>query len=78
MVESISDKLQASKTKKKQGKTSRVPGIERFISGNSAKKCCRLIQTWETWKKSSIHSVCPWGKVRIKVLSPNPQLLHLG
>jgi len=33
---------------------------------------------WETWKKSSIHSVCPWGQVRVKVLSPNPQLLRLG
>jgi hypothetical protein len=40
--------------------------------------CCRLIHTWETWKKSSIHSVCPWGQVRVKVLSPNPQLLRLG
>jgi hypothetical protein len=40
--------------------------------------CCRLIHTWETWKKSSIHSVCPWGQVRVKVLSPNPQLLCLG
>jgi hypothetical protein len=39
---------------------------------------CRLIHTWETWKKSSIHSVCPWGQVRVKVLSPNPQLLRLG
>ena len=33
--------------------------------------CCRLIHTWETWKKSSVHSVCPWGQVRVKVLSPN-------
>ena len=33
---------------------------------------------WETWKKSSIHLVCPWGQVRVKVLSPNPQLLRLG
>jgi hypothetical protein len=41
-------------------------------------ECCRLIHTWETWKKSSIHSVCPWGQVRVKVLSPNPQLLRLG
>jgi hypothetical protein len=40
--------------------------------------CCRLIHTWETWNKSSIHSVCPWGQVRVKVLSPNPQLLRLG
>ena len=40
------------------------------------KDCCRLIHTWETWKKSSIHSVCPWGKVRVKVLSPNPHLLR--
>jgi hypothetical protein len=37
-----------------------------------------FIHTWVTWKKSSIHSVCPWGQVRVKVLSPNPQLLRLG
>jgi putative lipoic acid-binding regulatory protein len=27
------------------------------------RNCCRLIHTWETWKKSSIHSVCSWGQV---------------
>jgi hypothetical protein len=37
-----------------------------------------FIHTWVTWKKSSIHLVCPWGQVRVKVLSPNPQLLRLG
>ena len=37
-----------------------------------------FIQTWETWKKSSIHLVCPSGQVRVKVLSPNPQLLCVG
>jgi hypothetical protein len=46
--------------------------------GKDYDNCCRLIHTWETWKKSSIHSVCPWGQVRVKVLSPNPQLLRLG
>jgi hypothetical protein len=29
-------------------------------------------------EENSIHSVCPWGQVRVKVLSPNPQLLRLG
>jgi hypothetical protein len=37
-----------------------------------------FIHTWVTWKKYLIHSVCPWGHVRVKVLSPNPQLLRLG
>ena len=63
MVESISDKLQASKTKYKQGKTSRVPGIERFILNNDAKNVAALYTPGVTWKKSSIHLVCPWGQV---------------
>jgi hypothetical protein len=55
-----------------------APHAAQGNSGASSRPCCRLIHTWETWKKSSIHSVCPWGQVRVKVLSPNPQLLRLG
>jgi hypothetical protein len=55
-----------------------VDNIDEFIHVGRCSWCCRLIHTWETWKKSSIHSVCPWGQVRVKVLSPNPQLLRLG
>jgi hypothetical protein len=71
---------QCPEKKKGQGKSQQVAtSTETQLDEFAAKfECCRLIHTWETWKKSSIHSVCPWGQVRVKVLSPNPQLLRLG
>ena len=79
MIKFILSKQETSnKAKSKRENKSRVPGIERFIPGNDAKMLPPYTHLWETWKKSSIHSVCPWGQVRVKVLSPNPQLLRLG
>jgi hypothetical protein len=79
MIKFILSKQETSnKAKSKRENKSRVPGIERFIPGNGAKMLPPYTHLWETWKKSSIHSVCPWGQVRVKVLSPNPQLLRLG
>jgi hypothetical protein len=46
MIESISNKQQASnKVKYKKENKSCIPGIERFIPDNDAKKCCFLIHT---------------------------------
>jgi hypothetical protein len=46
MIESISNKQQASNKAKTKRKTkSRIPGIERFIPDNDTKECCRLIHT---------------------------------
>ena len=48
----------------------RNPGIKRFIPGNGAKECRRPnAHLGLTWKKSSIHWVCPWGQVVSRELS---------
>jgi hypothetical protein len=53
--------------------------IEEYVLFSTlSRSVATFIHTWVTWKKSSIHLVCPWGQVRVKVLSPNPQLLRLG
>jgi hypothetical protein len=72
MIKFILNKQEASnKAKKEKRKTkSRTPGIERFIPDNDAKNVVAFIHTWVTWKKYSIHSVCPWGQLSIKVLLP--------
>ena len=31
--------------------------------------CFHLSHTWVMWQKSSSHSVCPWGKSRVKAVT---------
>jgi hypothetical protein len=64
MIKFILNKQEASnKAKSKKENKSRTPGIERFIPGNGAKNVAALYTPGLTWKKSSIHLVCPWGQV---------------
>jgi hypothetical protein len=69
--------IKQSKKQKKKQKS--CPGNRKIYPRQRRQKMLPpYTHLWETWKKSSIHSVCPWGQVRVKVLSPNPQLLRLG
>ena len=64
MIKFIINKPEASnKAKNKIENKSRVPGIERFIPGNGAKMVSSLYTPGVTWKKPSIHLVCPWGQL---------------
>jgi hypothetical protein len=64
MIRFILHKQEASnKVKRQKKKTSRVLGIERFIPNNDAKMLPSLYTPGVTWKKPSIHLVCPWGQV---------------
>jgi hypothetical protein len=64
MIKFILNKQEASnKAKRKKENKSRDPGIERFIPGNDAKMLSSLYTPGVTWKKHSIHLVCPWGQV---------------
>ena len=64
MIKFILSKQETSnKEKSKRENKSRVPGIERFIPGNGAKMLSSLYTPGLSWKKPSIHFMCPWGQV---------------
>jgi hypothetical protein len=80
MIKFILSKQETSnKAKSKRENKSRVPGIEMFIPSNGAKNCCRP-NTHLGYRGRNLQST--WcvlgGKSRVKVLSPDPQLLRLG
>jgi hypothetical protein len=59
-----SKQIRSIKQKKKKRKTKiRIPGIKRFTSAMVPKNVATLYTPWVTWKKYSIHWVCPWGQV---------------
>jgi hypothetical protein len=64
MIKFILSKQETSnKEKSKRENKSRVSGIERFIPGNGTKMLPSLYTPGLSWKKPSIHLVCPWGQV---------------
>jgi hypothetical protein len=68
MIKIILSKQETSnKAKSKRENKSRVLEIERFIPGNGAKNVVALYTPGLSWKKPSIHLVCPWGQVSSQV-----------
>jgi hypothetical protein len=80
MIKFILSKQETSnKAKSKRENKSRVSGIESFIPGNDAKKCCRPNTHLGYCGRNLQSTWCVLGgKSRVKVLSPDPQLLRLG